>query len=111
ARQLRRDETPVRLRIQKMEGEGFITDCPATPDLAFFGLHCLCLYRFEAMNLATKFGVLRHVRGLPGVAAAFDYIRPTVSVSIAGASPTKVQDLADEIAGMFELSKLNLENH
>ena len=111
ASKLRLDEKTVRLRIKKMEGEGFIKYYQATPDLAFFGLKCLGLYRFEAMNLATKFGVLRHIRGLPGVVEAFDYIGPTVSVSIAGASPTKVQDLSDEIAGMFELSKLSLENH
>ena len=111
ARKLGLDEKTVRLRVKKMEAAGFIKYYQATPELALFGLKCLALYRFEAMNIATKYGVVKYIQGLPGVAEAFDFLGPTLSISVAGASEMKVQQLGDEIAGRFELTKMNLGDH
>jgi len=108
AKKLGLDEKTVRLRLKKMEEAGFIKYYQVTPELALFGLKCLALYRFEAMNIATKYGVLKHIQGLPGVVEAFDYLGPTVSVSLAGVSATRVQQLGDEIAGRFELKTMEL---
>src|SRR3989304_4489388 len=76
ARKLRLDEKTVRLRVRRMEESGFIKYYQATPELAAFGLRCLALYRFEAMNVATKISAIQHARGLPGVLQAFDYLGP-----------------------------------
>ena len=108
AKKLRLDEKTVRLRVKKMEEAGFIKYYQVTPELALFGLKCLALYRFEAMNVATKYGVVKHVQGLPGVVQAFDYLGPTLSISVAGESSTRVQQLGDEIAARFELQKMDL---
>ena len=111
ARKLGLDEKTVRLRVKKMEEAGFIKYYQATPDLGLFGLKCLGLFRFEAMNIATKYSVLNYIQRLPGVVEAFDYIGPTISVSVAGASAIEVQQLGDEVAGRFELNKMNLGDH
>jgi len=102
------DEKTVRLRVRRMEESGFIKYYQATPELALFGLKRLALYRFEAMNVPTKHGVIQHVHGMPGIVQVADYLGPTVSVSVAGASPDKVVQLGDEIAGRFELKKTTL---
>ena len=111
ARKLGVDEKTVRLRVKKMEEAGFIKYYQVTPELALFGLKWLGLYRFEAMNIATKYGVVQYIQNLPGVVEAFDYLGPTLSISVAGVSPTEVQKLGDEIAGRFELKKMNLGEH
>ena len=108
AKKLGLDEKTVRLRVKKMEEAGFIKYYQLTPELALFGLKCLGLYRFEAMNIATKVGVVNYLQNLPGVVEAFDYLGPTLSVSVAGASATRVQQLGGEIAGQFELKKIDL---
>ncbi len=108
ASKLRLDKKTVRLRIKRMEDTGFIKYYQAAPDLALFGLKSQGLYRFDAMNIATKYGVMEHTRSLPGVVEVFDYLGPTVSVSIAGASQIRVLELADGIATRFELNKLSL---
>jgi len=108
AKRLGLDEKTVRLRVKKMEEAGFIKYYQVTPDLGLFGLKCLALYRFEAMNIATKYGVVQYIQGLPGVLQAFDYLGPTVSVSVAGVSTLRVRQLGDEIAGRFELKKMDL---
>ncbi len=108
AKKLGLDEKTVRLRVTKMEEAGFIKYYQVTPELALFGLKCLALWRFEAMNIATKYGVLKHIQGLPGVVEAFDYLGPTLSISLAGVSTMKVEQLGDEIAARFELKKMNL---
>jgi len=108
ARKLRLDEKTVRLRVRRMEESGFIKYYQATPELAVFGLRSLALYRFEAMNVATKISAIQHARGLPGVLQGFDYLGPTFSVSLVGASSAELHRLAEEIAGRSELRKQGL---
>ncbi len=105
SRKLDLDEKTVRLRIRKMEETGFIKYYQATPELALFGLKSLGLYRFEAMNIPTKVGAVRYVEGMPGVVEAIDYLGPTFSVSLAGGSLDRAEQLSDEIARRFELKK------
>lgn len=108
AKKLGLDEKTVRLRVKKMEQGGFIKYYQVTPELALFGLKCTALYRFEAMNIATKYAVVQYIQGVPGVVQAFDYLGPTLSISVAGAATTRVRQVADEIAGRFELKTMNL---
>jgi DNA-binding Lrp family transcriptional regulator len=107
-KKLRLDEKTVRVRIKKMEDDGFIKYYQATPSLALFELKTVRLCRFEAYNIATKYGVLDSVQRMPRVVEVLDYLGPAVSVSIAGRSSESIQQVADEIAGRFELTKVNL---
>jgi len=94
-----------------MEGDGFnkgkVLPGQRTPDIAFLA-EVPGLYRFEAMTLPQVWCL--ETLALVPVWLKRSTTRPIVSVSIAGTSPTKVQDLSGRIAGMFELSKLSIEN-
>lgn len=103
SRKLSVDEKTVRLRIRKMEESGFIKYYQATPELGLFGLKHIEVCRFEAMNVATKYGAVRYADGLPGTLETFDYLGPTFAVSVASASPERAGQLANELAGHFEL--------
>ena len=108
ARKLGLDEKTVRVRVKKMEDAGFIKYYQAMPSLALFGLKSMHSYRFEAVNIATKYGVVENIQQVPYLVEAFDYLGPVVSVTIAGGSSQEVQQVADEIARRFELTKLNI---
>src|SRR4030095_9474805 len=53
-RKLGLDEKTVRLRVKKMENDGFIKYYQAMPSLALFQLKTTNTYRFEALNITTK---------------------------------------------------------
>ena len=102
------DEKTVRLRIKKMEEDGFIKHYQVVPNLGLFGLGSTGRYRFEALNLATKRRVVDFTHEVPQVLETFDYLGQSVSISFAGVSSRDVQKSADEIASRFELAKWNL---
>jgi len=107
-RRLGLDEKTVRSRVRKMEDSGFIKYYQATPSLALLGLRNMGLYRFEAMNIITKQGVLAYLKSFKGAVETFDYLGPVVSVSIAGSDLSEIKAMAGTIAGRFELTNLNL---
>lgn len=107
-RKLGLDEKTVRVRVKKMEDEGFIKYYQVVPSLAFFGLQSICSYRFEAINIMTKRRVVEHIQQIPHVMEAADYLGHAVSVSIAGNSSKEAQTVADSIAKRFELTTIDL---
>ncbi len=107
-RKLGLDEKTVRGRITNMEEDGFIKYYQALPSLSLFGLGFITLYRFEAINIATKRKLMWGVHEIPKIVEAVDYIGPTVSIDIAGQAPEEIQTAADNIAGRFELNEFNL---
>jgi DNA-binding Lrp family transcriptional regulator len=107
-RRLGLDEKTVRSRVRKMEDSGFIKYYQATPSLALLGLRSLGLYRFEAMNITTKQGVLAYLKSFPGVVEVFDFLGPVVSVSITGTDSAEIRGGAGVIAKRFELTNLSL---
>lgn len=107
-RKLGLDEKTVRARIRKMEEDGFIKYYQAMPSLALFGLGVLTLYRFEAMNIATKQRIIQSVQQTPNIVEAVDYLGPTVSIDIAGETSERTETTADNIAKRFELTELKL---
>lgn len=107
-RKLDLDEKTVRARIKNMEEDGFIKYYQAMPSLALFGLSFISLYRFEALNIATKQRVVSSAQSIPNVVEVVDYIGPSVSVDISGATDEEVRKAADHLAGRFELTQLNL---
>ncbi len=107
-RKLDLDEKTVRARIKKMEEDGFIKYYQAMPSLALFGLKFISLYRFEALNIATKQKLIESTQKIPNVVEVVDYIGPAVSIDIAGATSEEVQETADKLAARFELTQRNL---
>ncbi len=101
-------EKTVRARITNMEEDGFIKYYQALPSLSLFGLGFITLYRFEALNIATKKKLMWAAHEIPKIVEAVDYIGPTVSIDIAGQAPEEIQTVADNIAGRFELKKFKL---
>lgn len=65
-RKLGLDEKTVRVRVKKMEDDGFIKYYQAVPSLALFNLASANRYHVEALNITTKHRV---VEGTPARAA------------------------------------------
>ena len=105
ARKLGLDEKTVRIRVKKMEDDGFIKYYQAMPSLALFQLKNINTYRFEALNIATKHGVIEHVREHTYILEAIDYIGQVVSVSISGTSSKEIDQGVSELTSRFELYK------
>ena len=107
-KKLKLDEKTVRIRVKRMEDEGFIKYYQAIPSLSLFGLNSVGLFRLEAHNLTTKLRALEHAHQLPGVVESSDYLGPSISVLLAGSSTSEVHRLADQITNRFELHSLSL---
>ena len=104
-RKLRLDEKTVRVRVKKMEDDGFIKYYQAMPSLALFQLKNMNTYRFEALNIATKQRVIEHIQELTYIVEAIDYLGQVVSVSITGTSSEEIDQVASGLANTFELYK------
>ena len=104
-RKLGLDEKTVRVRVKKMEDDGFIKYYQAMPSLALFQLKNMNTYRFEALNIATKQRVIEHIQELTYIVEAIDYLGQVVSVSITGTSSEEIDQVASGLANRFELYK------
>jgi DNA-binding Lrp family transcriptional regulator len=104
-RKLGLDEKTVRVRVKKMEDDGFIKYYQAMPSLALFQLKNMNTYRFEALNIATKHRVIEYVQELPFIVEAIDYLGQVMSVSISGTSSKEIDQVASGLASRFELYK------
>ena len=104
-RKLGLDEKTVRVRVKKMEDDGFIKYYQAMPSLALFQLKNMNTYRFEALNIATKHRVIEHIQELPFIVEAIDYLGQVVSISITGTSSEEIDQVASGLANRFELYK------
>ncbi len=107
-RKLGIDEKTVRSRVKKMENDGFIKYYQAMPRLSFFKFKSINTYRFEALNIATKHGVIKYALGLPFIVDIVDYLGNIVCISITGGSSEEIDKVATEIANRFELFKWRL---
>ena len=104
-RKLGLDEKTVRVRVKKMEDDGFIKYYQAMPSLALFQLKNTNTYRFEALNIATKRRVIEYIQELPFIVEVIDYLGQVVSVSISGTSSEEIDQVASGLASRFELYK------
>ena len=104
-RKLGLDEKTVRVRVKKMEDDGFIKYYQAMPSLALFQLKNMNTYRFEALNIATKQRVIEHIQELVYIVEAIDYLGQVVSISITGTSSEEIDRVASGLANTFELYK------
>ena len=76
------DEKTVRLRVRKMEGDGFIKYYQAMPNLTLFGLNEICSFMFEAPSIPSKHTAIQHLRKAPLAVEIDDFLGPYVSVGI-----------------------------
>ena len=104
-RKLGLEEKTVRMRVKKMEDDGFIKYYQAMPRLALFQLKNIKTYRYEALNIATKHRVIRYVQDLPFIVEAIDYLGSVVSINITGTSTGQIDQVASGLANRFELYK------
>lgn len=102
------DEKTVRLRVKKMENDGFIKYYQVIPRLGLFSFKLIDSYRFQALNVSTKHNLIQFVSGLPFVTEVTDYLGNTVTVSITGNTSKEIEDMASKIASRFELFKWRL---
>ncbi len=100
------DEKTVRVRIKRMEEEGFIKYYQALPSLPLVGIGSLGWFRFGTLNLATKRNLVEHLKRAPNVLDAFDYLGNSVSAGLAGPTASDVQKAADSTISNFELAVL-----
>jgi DNA-binding Lrp family transcriptional regulator len=104
-RKLGLDEKTVRVRVKKMENDGFIKYYQVMPSLALFQLKNMNTYRFEALNIATKHQVMKYIQELPFIVEASDYLGQVASISISGTSSEEIDQVAARVASRFELYK------
>ncbi len=97
------DEKTVRLRVRKMEEDGFIKYYEAIPNPALFGLKSMGMYIFQTEDIPSKYDALKYIRQSPWIVEAFDAVGPTFSVTLAGASQEEVQNIVDEMTGKLRL--------
>ena len=107
-KKLRLDEKTVRARVGRMEESGFVKYYQASPNLGLFGMHAVSLYRFEALNLSTKFAVIRGLNEVPRLVESSDYLGPSLTASIAGATHEETRREADRLTNQYELSMVYL---
>jgi DNA-binding Lrp family transcriptional regulator len=99
------DEKTVRVRVKKMENDGFIKYYQVMPSLALFQLKNMNTYRFEALNIATKHQVMKYIQELPFIVEASDYLGQVASISISGTSSEEIDQVAAGLVNRFELYK------
>jgi DNA-binding Lrp family transcriptional regulator len=104
-RKLGLDEKTVRVRVKKMENDGFIKYYQVMPSLALFQLKNMNTYRFEALNIATRHQVMKYIQELPFIVEASDYLGQVASISISGTSSEEIDQVAAGLVNRFELYK------
>lgn len=105
------DEKTVRVRIKKMEEEGFIKYYQALPCLPLIGIDMSSWFRFGSLNLATKRSLVEYMQQTSNILETYDYLGTFVSASIAGVSAMEVQQVADALVSRFELAVLARGDH
>ncbi|MCI4365731.1 MAG: winged helix-turn-helix transcriptional regulator [Thermoplasmata archaeon] len=105
ARSLGLDEKTVRLRLRRLEEEGFIKYYQAAPDLALLGMSEEVTCRFEAVNVPTKLAALHFAQEQEGMVEALDFLGGGFVVTAAGADLDQALDLHRRIAHRFELDR------
>ena len=107
-KKLELDEKTIRVRINNMEESGFIKYYQATPNLALFGMHHIAIFRFETLNLSTKYALMSRLDEVPRLVESSDYLGPFITGSIAGANPHEAKREAESLAKRYELSTESL---
>src|SRR5713226_3246223 len=98
------DEKTVRLRVKRVEEEGFIKYYQAIPNLVLFHLQAI-MYGFQARDISSKHQAIESLRETPGVVEIIDTLGESFSVTLAGRSNEEVQRLALETRNRLHLGR------
>ncbi len=107
------DEKTVRLRVKKMEEEGFIKYYQADPNLKLFGIKSSVSYAFEAPDIPSKYEALRYFETASHALEIADNLGPVLSAILVGDSEEQVQKMANEVTEKLKLKsnfKINARN-
>ena len=99
------DEKTVRVRLRRLEQDGFIKYYQAAPDLSLLGMTAEVTYRFEAVNVATKLEALRYAQEQVGMVEALDFLGPSFVVTGAGKTIDAAVEIGKRIAHRCELDR------
>ncbi len=105
-RKLSLDEKTVRLRVKKMEEEGFIKYYQVVPNLGLLGFGHLAMYGLQARDITSKKEAIEAAQRRPGVVEIIDAVGPGFSVTLAGSSEDGLQRRAVEIANDLQVKRL-----
>ncbi|HZW84758.1 MAG TPA: winged helix-turn-helix transcriptional regulator, partial [Nitrososphaerales archaeon] len=97
------DEKTVRIRVKKMEEDGFIKYYQVMPNLNLFGLGLVGSYKLYSETLSTKYNLLSKLQEVPNLVEFIDYMGQFVSVAVAGSNPGEIKRSIDELAHEFML--------
>ncbi len=99
------DEKTVRLRVKKMEDEGFIKYYQALPNLSLLGIRSISLYSFEAADIPSKHEAIEYLRNSPWIMEMVDTLGPIFTAVMAGFSSEEIQKTANEITDKLRLKR------
>ncbi len=85
------DERTVRLRIRKMEREGFIRYYQAIPNLRLLGQPLAYLCNFQTTDITTKHRAIAMIREADDIIDIADYLGESFGVTISAASEEDAQ--------------------
>jgi len=92
------DEKTVRLRIRKMEREGFIQYYQAIPNLRLLGQSLAYLCNFQATNVTTKKRAIDSFCEADGIIDIADYLGESFGVTVSAASEEDAQQTMAKLA-------------
>ncbi len=98
------DEKTVRLRVKKMEEEGFVKYYQTIPNLALFNVRST-MFGFEASDISSKHEAIEALREMPEVVEIIDCVGEEFSATLAGTSNEEVQQLALETKNRLGLAR------
>ena len=95
-------ERTVRLRIKKMQKEGFIKYYHAIPNFNIFSLK-LAMYGFEARDIQSKHEIIEKLRTRNGIVEIIDFLGPILAPTLASDSLEALEKQVMEIKENFGL--------
>lgn len=99
-------EKTVRLRVRRMEEDGFIRYYQAMPNLTLFGLNEICSCMFNAPDIQSKTAAIDYFRKTPMVVEIDDFLGSRVMVGVGCASAEEARMAAAEMASKTGLNVL-----
>ena len=97
------DEKTVRIRVKKMENDGFINYYQVMPNLNLFGLGLIGSYRLHNETLGTKYNLMSKLHDVPNLVEFVDYLGQVVSVAMAGSDAGEIRRTIDGLSREFML--------
>jgi DNA-binding Lrp family transcriptional regulator len=97
------DEKTVRIRVKKMEDDGFIKYYQVMPNLNLFGLGLIGFYRLSNETLATKYNLISKLDDVPNIVEFIDYLGQSVLVAVAGSDAGEIQQSINGLTREFML--------